>query len=96
MKLVHRAALGRWAPALALLLLAGPDAVIARQEAEGPAVRLAAPQTVPGGETFVTIMLDNVPSQQVQSIKSEIEFHTSQLTYVTSRLAFAGDLANVR
>lgn len=91
---MFRQTLRRSAPVLALLLLEGPIAARSLQDPEGPTVRLAAPQTVPGGETFVTMMLDTTTATPVQNIRSEIEFHTGQLTYVASRLAFAGDLAN--
>jgi hypothetical protein len=78
---------------LALVVGIRPISLSSQEDQTLPAVRLAAPQTAPGGETFVTMMLDNLPTQRVQSIRSEVEFHTGQLTYVAARLAFAGDLA---
>ncbi|MFN2445474.1 MAG: hypothetical protein ABR606_07815 [Vicinamibacterales bacterium] len=58
-----------------------------------PRVRLASPQTPPGGETFVTVMLTNVPGEAIQVLKTEIEFQANHLTYVTARPGFADDLA---
>jgi hypothetical protein len=64
---------------------------------EKTTVRLASPYIPPEeSEAFVTIMLDNIPAQQVQVIKSEIEYHTNQLTYVTGRLGFSGELASAK
>lgn len=56
-------------------------------------VRLASPQTPPGGETFVTVMLTNIPGEQVQTLETEIEYQTNHLTYVTARPGFAADIA---
>jgi hypothetical protein len=61
-------------------------------EGTGPAVRLTAPQTAPGEETFVTVMLQKAPST-LQTLEVEIQFDPRQLTYIASRKAIAADLA---
>jgi hypothetical protein len=72
------------------LLLPG---VASAQESSVPTVRLASPQTPPGGETFVTVMLNNVPTEKIQTLKTEIEYQANHLIYVAARPGFAADLA---
>jgi hypothetical protein len=75
--------------------LCGTAAAFAQQPASpaGPVVRLTSPPTPPGSDTFVTVMLTNVPGTQVQVLKTEIEFQAHHLVYVTSRAGFSADLA---
>jgi hypothetical protein len=85
----------RLLPLLAAVALLGTErALAAAQEAQaaGPTVRLTAPQTPPGEETFVTVMLQKAPTN-LQALEIEIQFDPKQLTYVTSRKAISADLA---
>jgi hypothetical protein len=74
----------------AICLTPGPTHA---QEPEAPTVTLASPQTPPEGETFITIMLTNVPGQPVRVLKTQVEFHDRELIYITARTSFAADVA---
>ncbi len=64
------------------------------EQEPGPTVLLASPQAPPGGETFVTMVLENLPGQRLTVLKSEVEFHSNQLTYIAARKGFAAELVD--
>lgn len=81
--------------ALLSLPVVGPVAAHA-QESGATTVSLASPQTPPEGETFITVMLANIPDQQVRVLKTQIEFHDRELIYITARTSFAADVAGAK
>jgi len=60
---------------------------------EKTSVMLTAQQVMPGNQAYVTVMLTNNPAVDVSQIQERVEFPKDKLTYVSSRLSIAGDLA---
>ena len=80
-----------WCPAifLAIQILGAPVA----QAQEKTTLLLAAVPTMPGSEARLTLMLTNGPSVEVTGLRQWIEFPKDKLSYVSSRLSIAGEVA---